>query len=167
MGFSNHGSHGGPPPPPPPPPPPRPRGNPLPAASIKQNPAPQPIPPRSIGIGIETEFLLRPRDPKLDAATIRDFSRHVASGYLQHISQNPTGHPKMHNAIDESYLGTRFAEWSLDSDSTIKMPNKGQAPCQISPTFRCSDLTLVQGVWRTFLPSSVLIRSLCGVRTLT
>jgi hypothetical protein len=41
----------------------------------------------------------------------------------------PDKHPRMHNAINESYLGPRFAEWSLDSDSTIDMPNKGQAPC--------------------------------------
>ncbi|KAJ6026606.1 amidoligase enzyme-domain-containing protein [Penicillium canescens] len=39
----------------------------------------------------------------------------------------PGRHPRMYNAIDESYLGPRFAEWSLDLDSTIEMPKKGRA----------------------------------------
>ena len=101
------------------------------AAQAHNQPKSQPS-PNSIGIGIETEFLLRPRDKKFDAATIRDFSRGVASGYLQYIAHAHTKHPKMHNAIHESYFGERFAEWSLDDDSTIQMPNHNQAPCEIS-----------------------------------
>lgn len=103
---------------------------------------------RSIGIGIETGFLLRPLDPKIDTATIREFSRQVASGYLQYISHSPMEHPRMHNAIDEPYLGTRFAEWSLDTDSTFHFV--------IKHCFR--------GFLRTFLPFSALIQTLRGAR---
>jgi hypothetical protein len=88
------------------------------------------LPPGTIGIGIETEFLLVARDKNLNRGNIRDFSRALASGYNQSINGNTNKHPGMHNAIDESYLGERFSEWSLDSDSTIETPKKGQAPCE-------------------------------------
>lgn len=55
----------------------------------------------------------------------------VAASYNDYLARVAPGHhPKMHNAIDEPYLGPQFAEWSLDSDSTIEMPNHGGAPCK-------------------------------------
>jgi hypothetical protein len=55
----------------------------------------------------------------------------VASIYNSHLASSAPGpHPSMHNAIDESYLGPRFAEWSLDSDLTINVPDKNQALCK-------------------------------------
>ncbi|KAL4791915.1 putative amidoligase enzyme-domain-containing protein [Aspergillus venezuelensis] len=51
----------------------------------------------------------------------------------------PSRRAALHNAIHEAYLGPQFAEWSLDSDSTIEMPNPGSAPWgleSISPIFR-------------------------------
>ncbi|OAF56731.1 hypothetical protein VC83_07069 [Pseudogymnoascus destructans] len=53
----------------------------------------------------------------------------------------------MHNAINESYLGERYSEWSLDSDSTIETPNKNQAPWgleNISPIFRAYENSIWQ-----------------------
>jgi len=62
---------------------------------------------------------------------MREFSRQVAASYNNFVVRYTHGnHPKMHNAIAEAYLGPRFAEWSLDYDSTIEMPNKEKAPCQ-------------------------------------
>ncbi|EAS31889.3 uncharacterized protein CIMG_07368 [Coccidioides immitis RS] len=125
-------------PPPPPPPPPAPR------QQLGKQPAvpkePQ-YPIGSFGIGVETQFLLASRDPKENkATTIREFSRMVASMYNSYLASSaPKQHPGMHNAIDELYLGPRFAEWSLDSDSTIDIPDKNQAPWaleSISPIFR-------------------------------
>lgn len=55
----------------------------------------------------------------------------VAASYNDYLARVAPGHhPKMHNAIDEAYPGPQFAEWSLDSDSTIEMPNRGGAPCK-------------------------------------
>lgn len=55
----------------------------------------------------------------------------VAASYNDYLARIAPGHhPKMHNAIDEAYLGPQFAEWSLDSDSTIEVPNRGGAPCK-------------------------------------
>jgi hypothetical protein len=50
------------------------------------------------------------------------------NNYLARVA--PGYYPKMHNAMDEVYLRPQFAEWSLDSDSTIEMPNLGGAPCK-------------------------------------
>lgn len=87
----------------------------------------------SFGIGVEVEFLLQPRENIKTAHDIRQFSKAVASSYNDFMDRSEPGrHPRMHNAIDESYLGPRFAEWSLDSDSTIEMPKKGHAPCKCS-----------------------------------
>ena len=56
------------------------------------------LPPGSIGIGIETEFLLRFRNPtKLnEAKNLRGFSCQVASGYLEYMKDSRTLHPRMH-----------------------------------------------------------------------
>ncbi|PWY94336.1 hypothetical protein BO94DRAFT_563775 [Aspergillus sclerotioniger CBS 115572] len=131
-------SHNPPPPPPAPPapPPPQRQVSPKPIASPD---APK-YPPGSFGIGVEVEFLLEPRGRSSASPSIRDFSQKVASTYNAYLAETgSTRHPQMHNAIDEAYLGPQFAEWSLDSDSTIETPNKGQAPwgleC-ISPIFR-------------------------------
>lgn len=95
----------------------------------KQTAAPR-YPPQSFGIGVEIEFLLDPRDRAEEGRDIRSFSKSVASSYNDFLARfDANGHPNMHNAIDEAYLGTQFAEWSLDSDSTIDMPQKGRAPC--------------------------------------
>ncbi|KAB8269043.1 hypothetical protein BDV30DRAFT_230136 [Aspergillus minisclerotigenes] len=111
-------------PPPPPPPPPSMR-----ASSKKPtNLAAPSYPTGSFGNGIEVEFLLSSRSTN-SAKTIREFSRMVAASYNDYLARVASGqHPKMHNAIDEAYLGPQFAEWSLDSDSTIEMPNRGGAP---------------------------------------
>lgn len=86
-------------------------------------------PTGSFGIGVEVEFLLKSRSGK-SAETIREFSRMVAASYNDYLMRvAPGNHPKMHNAIDEAYLGPQFAEWSLDSDSTIEIPNRGGALC--------------------------------------
>lgn len=64
------------------------------------------------------------------AKSIREFSKMVAEYYEYLARVAPGHHPKTHNAIDEAYIAPQFAEWSLDSDSTIKMPNRDGAPCK-------------------------------------
>lgn len=55
----------------------------------------------------------------------------VAAYYNEYPARVAPGHhPKVHNAIDEAHLANQFAEWSLDSDSTIEMPNRDGAPCK-------------------------------------
>lgn len=57
-----------------------------------------------------------------NARTIREFSRIVAASYNDYLARVAPGlHPKMHNAIDEPYLGPQFAEWSLDSVTQIDL----------------------------------------------
>ncbi|RGP58024.1 hypothetical protein FSPOR_11936 [Fusarium sporotrichioides] len=135
MGFHRRKD---PPPPPPPPPMPAPRA--VTSRKATQPPAPQ-YPKGSFGIGVETEFLLEPRRRELDGHTLREVSIKAAEAYNAFLStqgQQMT-HPAMHNAINQSYHGAKFAEWSLDSDSTIDTPNKDQAPWgleNISPIFR-------------------------------
>lgn len=89
--------------------------------------------------------------------TIREFSRMVAASYNDYLARVAPGHhPKMHNAIDEAYLGLQFAEWSLDSDSTIEVPNRGGTPCKflLSSSFSSFLGSLVslqhffKGAWR-------------------
>jgi hypothetical protein len=119
-------------PPPPPLPPPPPSSSSTTQAQKAQKPVQIAHSPGTIGIGIETEFLLVARDRSLARENIRDFSRALAAGYKQSISGNPNKHPGMHNAINESYLGERFSEWSLDFDTTIETPKPGQELCKCS-----------------------------------
>ncbi|KAF7591582.1 hypothetical protein BBP40_001330 [Aspergillus hancockii] len=152
---------------PPPPPPPA-----APAArrQVAQAETPK-YPPGSYGIGVEVEFLLNPRDKSKGDDNIRGFSKLVADSYNNFLTRfDPGRHPRMHNAIDESYIGPRFAEWSLDSDSTIETPSKGHAPWgleSISPIFRAHrDSTWRQHIefmWR-FLSAnySINVNSSCG-----
>ncbi|KAJ5708166.1 hypothetical protein N7488_007967 [Penicillium malachiteum] len=115
------------PPPPPPLPPPPPSSMRASSKKLAQLVAPS-YPTGSFGIGIEVEFLLSSRSTN-SAKTIRKFSRMVATSYNNYLARVAPGHhPKMHNAIDEAYLGPQFAEWSFDCDSTIEMPNRGEAP---------------------------------------
>lgn len=87
-------------------------------------------PPDSFTVGVETEFLLYPRSAKLNGSILRDVSIKAASAYNLTLSErSDVEHPKMHNAIDQAYRGLQYAEWTLDSDSTIEMPNKDSPPC--------------------------------------
>ncbi|KKK21627.1 hypothetical protein P175DRAFT_0532266 [Aspergillus ochraceoroseus IBT 24754] len=106
---------------------------------MARKPAPPPPPPSSIRA--TSKKPAKPVAPSTNSAmTIREFSTMVAVSYNDYLARAAPGHhPKMHNAIDEAYLGPQFAEWSLDSDSTIEMPNRGGAPWgleSISPIFR-------------------------------
>ncbi|OBS22823.1 hypothetical protein FPOA_09148 [Fusarium poae] len=76
----------------------------------------------------------------------------------------------MHNAIDQSYRGVKFAEWSLDSDSTIETPDKNKAPWgleNISPIFRSFENSAwrehIDTMWR-FITTNyrVSANSSCG-----
>ena len=88
------------------------------------------MPPGSIAIGIETEFPVTARSVNPNILRIEDFSKSVAAGYVQSLRSQPhKEHPVMHDAISETFRGERYSEWSLDTDSTIETPNKGQQPC--------------------------------------
>lgn len=82
---------------------------------------------------METEFLLSPRFEELNGSNLREVSIKAASEYnLTLLEKNDGEHPKMHNGIDQAYHGLQYAEWTLDSDSTIEMPTKGRPPCVFS-----------------------------------
>ncbi|KAA8652759.1 hypothetical protein EYZ11_013371 [Aspergillus tanneri] len=153
--------------PPPPPPPPQPST----ARRMVAQTDVSKYPTGSFGIGVEVEFLLEPRDKSRASDDIRSFSKSVASSYNDFLAQfEPDKHPRMHNAIDESYHGPRFAEWSLDSDSTIEMPNKGHAPWgleSISPIFRAHKNSIwrqhIDFMWRFLIVNySISTNSSCG-----
>ncbi|CAG1979937.1 unnamed protein product [Fusarium graminearum] len=162
-----------PPAPPPPPPPPQPTSSRRPVTQTKttQIPAPR-YPQGSFGIGVETEFLLEPRKRELDGRTLREVSIKAAASYNAFLSTQgqESSHPAMHNAIDQSYRGAKFAEWSLDSDSTIEIPNKDKAPWgleNISPIFRSYENSSwrqhIDTMWR-FITTNyrVTANSSCG-----
>ncbi|KAG0154189.1 hypothetical protein PDIDSM_1569 [Penicillium digitatum] len=129
--------------PPPPPPPPSATRRPTVGKNSVRAEAPT-YPIGSFGIGVEVEFLLQPRENIKAADDVRQFSKAVASSY---------------NAfMDQSEPGPGFAEWSLDSDSTIEMPKKGRAPWgleSISPIFRAHEGSRwrqhVEFMWRFLL----------------
>ncbi|EGX88971.1 hypothetical protein CCM_09018 [Cordyceps militaris CM01] len=131
------------PPPPPPPPLPTPRRGPPPPERGAQHSVDKVLPEYladSFAVGVETEFLLFPRSRNLHGSGLRDVAVKAASEYNLYLSRTGDGeHPKMHNGIDQAYHGLQFAEWTLDSDSTIEMPTKDSAPWgfeNISPIFR-------------------------------
>ncbi|KAH8691937.1 putative amidoligase enzyme-domain-containing protein [Talaromyces proteolyticus] len=157
------------PPPPPPPPPPPITSSAATKSRLTQIEAPT-YPSGSYGIGVEVEFLLSPRQ-ETKSNSIRDFSIKVASSYNTYLDQLAPGrHPRMHNAIDEAYLGPQFAEWSLDSDSTIEMPNKGHEPWgleSISPIFRAHNGSTwrehVEFMWRFLVTDfHISVNTSCG-----
>ncbi|KAL7924402.1 putative amidoligase enzyme domain-containing protein [Trichoderma austrokoningii] len=134
------GNKSAPPPPPPPPPPPAPSLRHPRAIKPVQPASSSNVPPRgSFGLGVEVEFLLSSRKPD-GSKKIRDFSQSVANFYNKFLEKNEPGrHPEMHNAIDEAFHGPKFSEWTLDSDSTIRVPSGKEVQwgleC-ISPIFR-------------------------------
>ncbi|KAH8812205.1 hypothetical protein F5884DRAFT_831887 [Xylogone sp. PMI_703] len=86
-------------------------------------------PSGSFGIGVETEFLLEPCQRSFDGNTLREVVIKAASSYNEFLSrQNYKEHPAMHNAIDQAYHRPQYAEWSLDSDTTIETRNRNRAP---------------------------------------
>ena len=105
-------------------------------------------PAGSIGIGVETELLLTARSIEDHGRDKRDFCRKVAGGYMKTLdSDTRIKHPGMHNAIDEAYLGTQFAEWSLDSDITIVTPDKKSAPCKCLFCAQARDFGITRGLF--------------------
>ena len=85
-------------------------------------------PPGSLGVCVETGSVVAPQFYAREAPNVHDFSQEVARGYNKMLPAIPySPHPAMHSAIHQSYMGNPFAEWSLDSGSTIVMPNAGRA----------------------------------------
>lgn len=115
--FSSAGRQSQPPPPLPPPLPPT-----LPSQlAARTNRAPTTVPSNlppagSIGIGIETEFLLDARLSSLSGSSHGEFGQKVAQAYNQ---QADPSHPRMHCTIDGNYNGEPFREWSLQADTTV------------------------------------------------
>lgn len=80
-----------------------------------------------IGIGIETEFLLRARQPENRRWTLVEFTEVVAA---QHNSRVVDHHPEMMSDVQNSRPRTRFDRWALIVDHSM---STSQEPCALSP----------------------------------
>lgn len=111
-----------PPPPPstlhPPPPPPLPHY--VPRGPVKKPAAQtQPKPSAgSLGIGIETEVLLRGRNrPPANENTFPRFARRCAALYNNTISSE---FPRMHSLVQNQWAGVPHTQWVLHHDPTCE-----------------------------------------------
>ncbi len=84
------------------------------------------VPKTSIGIGIETEFLVQARDPDRREGKLTTFVEAMAQ---LHKKQVPSSCPKMRSIIPESTVPRldNFDTWTLMSDSTV---DTDRAPCK-------------------------------------
>lgn len=113
----------GPPAPPPPfPPPPPPQG-----PSRVRPAAAQPAvrPPGSIGVGIETEFLLDARRAGPDEnQSLRLFARALCKKYNALVSPE---HPRMFSLVQNYFEGPTHLHWCMTQDPTVETARE---PCK-------------------------------------
>jgi hypothetical protein len=81
-------------------------------------------PAGKIGIGIETEFLLRAMQPEHRAGTLHHFAAIVATNYNRRLAQQ---HPGMYENVSSlSAKKTVFDRWALTKDPTM---TRNREPC--------------------------------------
>ncbi|KAI1410318.1 putative amidoligase enzyme-domain-containing protein [Hypoxylon sp. FL1857] len=132
FGSSKKSSH---PPPPPPPPPPqagpsgaRPQAHQAPVQQIQHAPA------GSIGIGIETEFMLKAR--RHDAASNQSlhlFARKMCNDYNGSV---PGKHPRMFSLVQNLFEGPPHLHWCLVNDPTCETTKEPWGIELVSPILR-------------------------------
>ncbi|KAK6855676.1 hypothetical protein PG995_007827 [Apiospora arundinis] len=130
----------GPPAPPPPFPPPPPPQGPSRARPAAAQPAERP--PGSIGIGIETEFLLDVRRPVPgENQSMRLFAREMCKRYNTLV---PARHPRMFSLVQNMFEGPTHLHWCMTQDPTIETAREPWGIEMVSPI-----LSVYQGsLWR-------------------
>lgn len=85
------------------------------------------VPKNSIGIGIETEFLVRARDPNTNEASAAECGAHMAELYNRKVS---TSYPRMYSVVGTNKSPPRgnFDTWTLMDDMSVETRS---APCNL------------------------------------
>lgn len=94
------------------------------------------VPKSSIGIGIETEFLVRARDPNPSDASAAVCGARMAQ---LHNLQVPSSYPRMHSLIgpnQEGVTGALFDAWRLVDDFSVATRSAPWGMEMTSPLFR-------------------------------
>jgi hypothetical protein len=85
------------------------------------------VPKNSIGIGIETEFLLQARDPNTRFWNAKKFSAFLAQNHNREV---PSSYPQMHSVVGlvmPQRFRDNFDAWTLLDDPTV---GTSSAPCE-------------------------------------
>ncbi|KAI1129698.1 putative amidoligase enzyme-domain-containing protein [Nemania abortiva] len=120
--------------PPPPPPPPAPgavRFRPQVPATTHPSPARAPL--GTIGVGIETEFILQSREPGPSDGSLRLFARALAANYNQSV---PPSNPRMDSLVQNLVDGPPHMAWKLVHDPTCETDSSPWGIEMVSPIFR-------------------------------
>lgn len=81
-----------------------------------------PLPSGGIGIGIETELLLKARNPSSHGNSLPCFAKKLGLEYNEFVGNN---HPHMSTRLNQHAPNGQYGQvWSLALDSTIKSNRK-------------------------------------------
>jgi hypothetical protein len=105
-------------------------------------------PTGSFGNGVEVAFLLTSWNIN-SAKAIRELSRVISVSYNDYLARVAPGHPPRCTMQSIACFRPQFAEWSLDSESTIETSNRESAPCEYMLSISCSSLWVIRSANNT------------------
>ncbi|KAI0449304.1 hypothetical protein F5B21DRAFT_494788 [Xylaria acuta] len=147
---NDNGHHARPPAPRPPPPPPAPGAPRLgPQVPATTHPSLARAPLGTIGIGVETEFILQSRNPGPSDSSLRLFARSLAANHNRSV---PPSNPRMDSLVQNLVDGPPHMAWKLVHDPTCETKSSPWGIEMVSPIFRLmpgsSWRAAVQKTWR-------------------